>query len=93
MSDGVDGARVPKLPRGVRFREDKTRGGYILVGPERIFNIDGVAVEILKRVDGETSLDGIVADLSTVFAASDDVIRPDVESFFLDLCDKQMLTL
>ena len=46
-----------------------------------------------QRVDGETSLDGIVADLCTVFAASDEVIRPDVEAFFLDLRDKQMLTL
>ena len=61
MSDGIDGTSVPKLPRGVRFRE--------------------------------TSLDGIVADHCTVFAASDEVIRPDVEAFFLDLRDKQMLTL
>ena len=84
---------VPKLPHGVKFREDRTRGGFILVGPERIFNADGVSTEILKRVDGQTSLAGIVASLAEVFAAAPDTIRPDVEAFLGDLADKQMVTL
>ncbi|MDY8107747.1 pyrroloquinoline quinone biosynthesis peptide chaperone PqqD [Fulvimarina sp. 2208YS6-2-32] len=92
MSEIAD-ATVPKLPHGVRFREDRARGGYILVGPERIYNIDGVSVEILKRVDGTTSLSGIVADLARVFTAEEAVIRPDVEAFLTDLRDKQMVTL
>ncbi|RFC62634.1 pyrroloquinoline quinone biosynthesis peptide chaperone PqqD [Fulvimarina endophytica] len=86
-------ATVPKLPHGVRFRADKARGGHILVGPERIFNIDGVSVEILKRVDGQTDIAGIVADLASVFTAEPAVIRPDVEAFLIDLRDKQMVTL
>ncbi|MER0238826.1 pyrroloquinoline quinone biosynthesis peptide chaperone PqqD [Fulvimarina sp. MAC8] len=92
MSELAD-ETVPKLPHGVRFREDKARGGYILVGPERIYNIDGVSVEILKRVDGKTHLAGIITDLATVFTADEAVIRPDVEAFLIDLRDKQMVTL
>lgn len=84
---------VPKLPHGVRFREDRTRGGYILVGPERIFNADDVSAEILKRVDGRASLADIVEQLSEIFAADAATIRPDVESFLTDLAAKQMLTL
>ncbi|EAU41522.1 Coenzyme PQQ synthesis D [Fulvimarina pelagi HTCC2506] len=92
MSDLGDDT-VPKLPHGVKFREDKARGGYILVGPERIYNIDGVSVEILKRVDGAASIQRIVADLATVFTAEEAVIRPDVEAFLIDLRDKQMVVL
>lgn len=92
MSDLAD-ETIPKLPHGVKFREDKARGGYILVGPERIYNIDGVSVEILKRVDGKTDLAGIVADLAKVFTAEEAVIRPDVEAFLIDLRDKQMVVL
>ncbi len=34
---------VPALPRGVKFREDKARGRYVLLGPERIFEADPIA--------------------------------------------------
>ena len=89
----LDAAVVPRLPRGVKFREDKVRGGYILLGPERIFNADEVARHILSRVDGATSLGAIVEDLATVFAADATVIRPDVEDFLIELRDKQMVLL
>ena len=84
---------VPKLPHGVKFREDKARGGFILVGPERIFNADDVATEILKRIDGKTDFAGLLRQLTEVFTADEATIRPDVESFLLDLADKQMVTL
>ena len=89
----LSGAIVPKFPHGVRFREDKTRGRFILVGPERIFEADGVATEILRRVDGVTSLDAIVADLASCFTADETQIRPDVEAFLNELSQKQMVVL
>lgn len=84
---------VPRLPHGVRFREDKTRGQFILVGPERIFNADQVATEILKRVDGKTTFGDILRQLTEAFTADETTIRPDVESFLIELRDKQMVTL
>jgi pyrroloquinoline quinone biosynthesis protein D len=84
---------IPKLPHGVKFREDKVRGNFILVGPERIFNADDVATEILKRVDGKSDFGTIVRSLAEVFAADEATIRPDVASFLVDLSDKQMVTL
>ena len=44
---GLADSTVPRFPHGVRFREDKARGTFILVAPERIFNADEVSVEIL----------------------------------------------
>jgi pyrroloquinoline quinone biosynthesis protein D len=84
---------VPRFPHGVRFREDKARGTFILVAPERIFNADEVSVEILKRIDGKATLGDILTQLSEIFAADLAVIRPDVESFLIDLQAKQMVTL
>ena len=89
LSDGI----VPRFPHGVRFREDKARGAFILVAPERIFNADEVSVEILKRIDGKATLGDILTQLSEIFAADLAVIRPDVESFLIDLQAKQMVTL
>jgi len=31
---------TPRLPRGVRLREDRVRGRWVLLAPERIFEID-----------------------------------------------------
>lgn len=90
---GIADSTVPRFPHGVRFREDKARGAFILVAPERIFNADEVSVEILKRIDGKASLGEILEALSLIFAADLAVIRPDVESFLLDLQSKQMVTL
>ncbi len=90
---GIANDVIPKLPHGVRFREDKMRGQFILVGPERIFNADQVATEIIKRVDGQTTFGDILRQLTEAFTADEATIRPDVESFLIDLRDKQMVTL
>ncbi|KQT85963.1 pyrroloquinoline quinone biosynthesis protein PqqD [Aurantimonas sp. Leaf443] len=89
----IDDATVPRFPHGVRFREDAVRGQFILVGPERIFNADEVAVEILKRVDGKRDFKALLGELTAVFTADEATIRPDVESFLGDLADKQMVLL
>ncbi|KQT66220.1 pyrroloquinoline quinone biosynthesis protein PqqD [Aureimonas sp. Leaf460] len=93
LSTTIDDAVVPRFPHGVRFREDKARGRFILVGPERIFNADDVATEILKRCDGRKSFGEILFELTEVFTAEASVIRPDVESFLGDLRDKGMVEL
>ena len=89
----IDDAVIPRFPHGVRFREDKARSGFILVAPERIFNADDVAVEILKRCDGRRSFGEILLELTEVFTADVSVIRPDVESFLEDLRQKGMVEL
>ncbi|NDW04425.1 pyrroloquinoline quinone biosynthesis peptide chaperone PqqD [Jiella pacifica] len=84
---------VPALPRGVKFREDKARGRYVLLGPERIFEADPIATEILKRIDGKTTFKAILGQLTQLFTADEATIRPDVEALLTDLSDKQMVTL
>lgn len=82
----------PFLPRGVRLRHDAIRGRYILLAPERIFEVDHVGVEILKRCDGRT-FGTLIADLAIAFEATPEQIKGDVESFLKGFADKRVLEL
>ncbi|WIX32221.1 MULTISPECIES: pyrroloquinoline quinone biosynthesis peptide chaperone PqqD [Salinicola] len=82
---------IVRLPRGVRLREDKARGGWVLLAPERVFQLDPVAREVLSRVDGERDIGAIVDDLAATFAAPRERILGDVRAMLADLILKQVL--
>jgi pyrroloquinoline quinone biosynthesis protein D len=87
-----DSAR-PRLPRGVRLTHNEAQGGWILLAPERVFKADAITVEILKRCTGEVTLDAIVSDLATAFAAPRERIHADVVKLLSSLADKKLLEL
>jgi coenzyme PQQ biosynthesis protein PqqD len=84
---------VPRLPRGVRLRHDRARSRWVLLAPERIFEIDEIGVEILKRCNGSSSIGQIAEELAARFEAPPDEVRPDVENFFRDFAEKRVIDL
>ena len=88
----ADEAR-PHLPRGVRLRFDTVRNEWNLLAPERVLNVDAIAVEILKRCTGTASFTAIIADLAQNFAADPALIRKDVHAFLHGLVQKRMMDL
>lgn len=92
MTEVADSA-VPKLPRGVKLREDKARGGWTLMAPERIIKLDPIAHEILKCVDGKREVTAIVDDLAARFSAPRDQIDRDVKAMLASLAEKRFLDL
>ena len=88
MALAVPETAIPRLPRGVRLRRDEARGGWILLAPERILQPDPVAVEILTRVDGRSTLAEIVDSLVAAFSAERERIEADVRSFLDNLAEK-----
>ena len=84
---------VPTLPRGVKLRFDRARNAWVLLAPERVLMPDPIAVEILKRCDGEASVTAVVDDLAATFAAERAQIARDVTAFLQDLADKGMVAL
>ena len=82
----------PRLPRGVRLRNDKIRQRWVLLAPERIFEIDDVGVEILKRCDGR-QMNDMLTDLAQAFEATPDDIKADVVTFLKDFAEKKILEL
>jgi pyrroloquinoline quinone biosynthesis protein D len=82
----------PRLPRGVRLRHDKVRGRWVLLAPERIFEVDGTGVEILQRCDGR-AMSELLNDLATAFGVAPHDIRSDVETFLTGFAEKRVLEL
>jgi len=81
------------LPRGVRLRYDEARSEWTLLAPERILKPDGIALEILKRCDGNSTIDAIVDDLARVFSAERDEVARDVHEFLSELAAKRVLEI
>jgi pyrroloquinoline quinone biosynthesis protein D len=89
----VGEAAVPALARGVRLRFDKARDAWVLLAPEKVLMPDQIAIEILKRCDGQATVGAIVDDLATTFGADRAQVASDVQSFLQDLADKGMITV
>lgn len=86
--------RVPERPRlaaGVRLKFDERRGLWLLLGPERIIETEGPASEILQRCDGSRTVEQIVDELATLYAADRDEICNDVADMLSELVMKRML--
>ncbi len=94
MSQGVtiSNESVPRLPPGVKLRFDKTRDKWIVLAPERVFVPDDIALEIIKRCDGEATVSAIVDDLASAFNAPRDVIEKDVSALLQELTNKGVMT-
>ncbi|MCH4090094.1 pyrroloquinoline quinone biosynthesis peptide chaperone PqqD [Acetobacter sp.] len=82
---------VPAFARGTRLQHDKVRDQWIVQAPERAFLADPIAAEILKRVDGQTSLQTIIDTLAADFAAPREVISGDVLAMVASLAERQVL--
>ncbi len=80
---------VPILPRHAKLRFDEARKKWIINAPERVFELDEVAAEIMQLVDGLLSIDSIVKKLLKKYEeASEQEVTLDVLSMLQSLADK-----
>lgn len=87
----ISAESVPRLPRGVRLTFDKARDRWTVLAPERLFVPDEIALEIIRRCDGEATVAAIVDELAAKFSAPRDVIDRDVRTLLQDLADKGVM--
>lgn len=93
---GAEAARLiapdarPVLLRGVRPKEDKVRGGWVLLAPERALKLDAVGAAILAEVDGERRFGEIVSTLSAKYNAPAEQIAKDASVFLGALVERRM---
>ncbi len=88
----VDADTKPKLPRHIKLRHDEGRARWIVLAPERVFEPDDIAVEVLKLCDGNRTMSDIAAQLASDYQAPADVILNDIVSMVQDLADKGVVT-
>ena len=60
----------PRLARLFRMQYEPVQSAWVLLYPEGMVQLNSSAAEILRRCDGQHSLDEIVAELEAQFAVS-----------------------
>lgn len=83
----------PALPKHIKMRHDAGRGRWILLAPERVFEPDDTAVEVLKLCDGVRSVHDIAVQLASDYNAPLSEIEGDIVAMVQDLADKGVLRL
>ena len=58
---------ILKLPRHAKLRFDKASDKWIILAPERVFELDEIAYEVISRCDGERSVTDVVNELCLKF--------------------------
>ena len=78
-----------KLPRHAKLRFDKARDKWIILAPERVFELDEIAYEVISRCDGESTVTDVVNELCLKFDQVErEVIMNDVVGMLQNLADK-----
>ena len=57
----------PKLSRGYRMQYEQVQSAWVLLYPEGMVKLNDSSAEILRRCNGERSIDAMVADLQILF--------------------------
>ena len=86
-------AQKPRFPRGVRLKHDEVRGEWLLLAPERVLKIDAIARAVLERCDGVRSIEAIVDELASIYAADRQRIDKDVRAMLASLAEKRLIEL
>ena len=60
----------PKLNRMFRLQWEEVQQGYVLLYPEGMVQLNASAAEIVRRCDGQTTVDALVEDIEAAFAQS-----------------------
>ena len=61
----------PKLNRMFRLQWEEVQQGYVLLYPEGMVQLNASAAEIVRRCDGQTTVDALVEDIEAAFSQSD----------------------
>lgn len=61
------GDATPKLNRMFRLQWEEVQQCHVLLYPEGMVQLNASAAEILRRCDGKTTVENLVADLEAAF--------------------------
>ncbi|WP_353859147.1 PqqD family peptide modification chaperone [Azospirillum formosense] len=99
MTDGVTEEDRVRLAPGVMLRQDRVRGHWQLLGPERVLILDEVALEVVRAVTASSqagqppvTVATAIGTLAAQFDASRDEIAADVLELLGDMIAKGFLT-
>jgi len=74
----LPGAARPRLARGVRLRRDNVAGKYLLLRPERGFELRGAALEIVRALEAGPTVDGLIEELAARHATDSAALAAEI---------------
>ncbi|MBZ9673934.1 pyrroloquinoline quinone biosynthesis peptide chaperone PqqD [Mesorhizobium sp. B3-2-1] len=84
---------VPSLPKHVRIQYDVVRQAFAVLSPEKIFWPNEISLDILRRCDGRSTVDHIIAGLASDYDADRKEVAADVIAFLQEWSDKLLVRL
>ncbi len=81
----------PGLSPHVRLKQDRARGGWVLLGPERVLMLDDLAAEVLGLCDSAASIGDMADVLAGRHSAPRAEVLGDVIEMLQNLHDKGLL--
>lgn len=79
----------PRLNRLFRLQWEEAQQAYVLLYPEGMVKLNLSAAEILKRCDGEHTLDALISELEQAFGEKD--LRDPVEGMLRAAFEKNWI--
>ena len=89
----VSAGSKPSLPGHVRIQFDPLRQAFAVLAPEKVFWPNEISLDILRRCDGRSTVDAIVADLASDYDAPAEDVKTDVTDFLQEWSDKLLVRL
>ena len=84
---------IPAFPRHAKLKNDKARNKWIINAPERVFELDDIAGEVMQLINGKDTLKQIIDKLLVKYEdASKEQVTNDVVTMLQSLADKGFLT-
>lgn len=67
MTDSLALNLIPRIVPLYRLQWEEAQGCHVLLYPEGMVKLGGSAGEIMKRIDGKTSVAALIEDLKSAF--------------------------
>jgi len=84
---------APSLPKHVRIQYDPVRQAFAVLSPEKVFWPNEISLDILRRCDGQSIVERIIADLAADYDADQEDVAADVIAFLQEWSDKLLVKL
>lgn len=91
-ADDIPKSASPQINNHYRLQWEQAQAAYVLLYPEGMIKLNFSGGEILKRCDGERTVQAIIDDLVRSFPEAPE-IEPDVLEFIAVAKDKQWINL
>jgi pyrroloquinoline quinone biosynthesis protein D len=88
MTGRLEPGDMPRLAPHSMLKHDQVRGRWVVLAPETVLVPDEIALVILQKCDGETSIEQMARTLANEYQADPATVGADIIELLQDLADQ-----